>query len=83
LIVFNGYADPSLERPLAADPGERVLLYLLNAGPSSWSAFHVIGTIFDSGWQEGMAGTSAQTVNIAPSQGAVVEFAMDEEGTYP
>jgi nitrite reductase (NO-forming) len=82
-IVFNGYANQYVEHPLVADPGERVRVYILNAGPSKWSAFHVIGTIFDKTWQEGVVGGPAQTVNIAPSQGAIVEFSMEEDGMYP
>jgi nitrite reductase (NO-forming) len=82
-IVFNGYANQYLDDPLVADPGERVRVYIMNAGPSKWSAFHVIGTIFDRTWQEGVVGGPAQTVNIAPSQGAIVEFSMEEEGMYP
>ena len=82
-IVFNGYANQYVDHPLEADPGELVRVYILNAGPSKWSAFHVIGTIFDRTWQEGVVGGPAQTVNIAPSQGAIVEFSMEEDGTYP
>jgi nitrite reductase (NO-forming) len=82
-IVFNGYANQYVDHPLVADPGERVRVYLLNAGPSQWSAFHVIGTVFDRTWQEGVKGGPAQTVSIAPSQGAIVEFSMEDEGTYP
>ena len=29
------------------EKGERVRMYVLNAGPSIWSAFHVIGSVFD------------------------------------
>jgi nitrite reductase (NO-forming) len=64
-------------------PGEKVRLYVLNAGPSKWSAFHVIGTIFDRTVQEGVVGGPAQTINIAPSQGAMLEFTLDEDGMYP
>ncbi|MDP9233974.1 MAG: multicopper oxidase domain-containing protein [Actinomycetota bacterium] len=82
-IVFNGYADQYVDHPLIAKPGERVRLYILNAGPSKWSAFHVIGTIFDHTLQEGVTGGPGQTTNIAPSQGAMVDFSMDENGMYP
>lgn len=82
-IVFNGYANQYLDKPIQVNPGEKIRMYVLNAGPSIWSAFHVIGTIFDSVWQEGVTGSSSQTINLAPSQGAVVEFSMDEEGIYP
>jgi uncharacterized cupredoxin-like copper-binding protein len=58
-------------------------MYVLNAGPSVWSAFHVIGTVFDRTVIEGTAGHDAQTINLAPSQGGWVEFTLDEEGGYP
>jgi nitrite reductase (NO-forming) len=58
-------------------------MYLLNAGPSIWSAFHVIGTVFDRTVIEGTVGHDAQTVDLAPSQGGWVEFTLDEEGGYP
>ena len=31
-------------------------MYVLNAGPSIWSAFHVIGTVFDKTMVEGTVG---------------------------
>src|SRR3954464_12207018 len=67
----------------SAWPHENVRLYLMNAGPSIWSAFHVIGTVFDRTVIEGVVGHDAQTVNLAPSQGGWVEFTLAEEGTYP
>ena len=82
-VVFNGAANQYVDDPLKADPGERVRVYILNAGPSKWSAFHVIGAIFDRTWQEGIVGGPAQTVSIAPSQGAIVDFSMEEDGMYP
>ena len=36
--------------------GESVRAYVLNAGPSIWSAFHVIGTVFDRTMVEGTPG---------------------------
>ena len=58
-------------------------MYVMNAGPSIWSAFHVIGTVFDRSVVEGVVGRHAQTINLAPSQGGYVEFTLDEEGNYP
>ena len=34
--------------------GERVRLFVLNAGPSGTSSFHVVGTIWDRVWFEGI-----------------------------
>jgi nitrite reductase (NO-forming) len=58
-------------------------MYVMNAGPSIWSAFHVIGTVFDRTVVEGVVGHDAQTVNLAPSQGGWVEFTLDHDGAYP
>jgi uncharacterized cupredoxin-like copper-binding protein len=58
-------------------------MYVLDAGPSRWSAFHVIGTVFDKTYVEGVVGHDSQTVSFAPSQGGWVEFTLDQEGNYP
>ena len=47
VIAFNGYANQYKDHPISVRKGERVRMYVLNAGPSIWSAFHVIGTVFD------------------------------------
>jgi nitrite reductase (NO-forming) len=83
VIAFNGYAAQYKEHPITVKRGERVRMFVLNAGPSIWSAFHVIGTVFDRTMIEGVAGRHAQTINLAPSQGGWVEFTLDQEGTYP
>ena len=83
VIAFNGYANQYGDAPIAVHKGERVRAYVLNAGASIWSAFHVIGTVFDRTVVEGTVGHDAQTISLAPSQGGWVEFTLDEEGNYP
>jgi uncharacterized cupredoxin-like copper-binding protein len=83
VIAFNGYANQYKTHPITVRKGERVRLYVLNAGPSKWSAFHVIGTVFDKTTVEGTVGRDSQTVNLAPSQGGWMDFTLDEEGNYP
>ena len=83
VIAFNGYANQYQQEPIGVRKGEKVRMYVLNAGPSVWSAFHVIGTVFDRTMVEGTAGHDAQTINLAPSQGGWVEFTLAEEGTFP
>jgi nitrite reductase (NO-forming) len=82
-ITFNGFANQYMEHPIAVKKGEKVRMYVLNAGPSIWSAFHVIGTVFDRTVVEGTVGRHAQTINLAPSQGGWVEFTLDAEGNFP
>ena len=85
-VTFNGYVNQYKDAPLAAKVGERVRLYIVNAGPSEFSAFHVIGTIFENAYadcnpanvQHGM-----QTVTIPPGGAYMVEFTIPEEGNYP
>jgi len=83
VIAFNGYANQYKDNPITVRQGERVRMYVLNAGPSIWSAFHVIGTVFDRTVVEGRPGADSQTMNLAPSQGGWAEFTLDEEGGYP
>src|SRR5712692_4238790 len=42
-VVFNGFANQFSTEALMANPGERIRLYVMNAGPTTTSAFHVIG----------------------------------------
>jgi nitrite reductase (NO-forming) len=83
VIAFNGYADQYKNHPITVKKDERIRMFVMNAGPSIWSAFHVIGSVFDKTVVEGVEGDDAQTINLAPSQGGWVEFTLDEEGTYP
>ncbi|MGD9735818.1 MAG: multicopper oxidase domain-containing protein [Solirubrobacterales bacterium] len=83
VIAFNGYANQYKEEPIMVDRGHRLRLWVLNAGPSEWTAFHVIGSVFDRTMVEGVEGHDAQTISLAPSQGGYVELSLDQEGTYP
>jgi len=83
VIAFNGYANQYKDEPISVKRGERVRMYVMNAGPTEWSAFHVIGTVFDRTVVEGTVGRDSQTMNLAPSQGGWAEFTLDEEGTFP
>jgi nitrite reductase (NO-forming) len=83
--VFNGLHNGMVANPLAAKPGERVRLYVLNVGPSRTSSFHVVGTIFDRVWMEGNPDNQfrgMQTVLLGSSNSAIVEFVIPEEGSY-
>ncbi len=83
VIAFNGYANQYQAKPISVAKGEKVRMYVLNGGPSIWSAFHVIGTVFDTAHTDNGIAHDVQTVNLAPSQGGWVEFTLDEEGAYP
>ena len=83
--VFNGVYNGMVDHPLAAKPGERVRLFVLNVGPSNTSSFHVVGTIFDRVWIDGNPDNQfrgMQTVLLPSSGAAIVEFRIPESGKY-
>jgi len=83
--VFNGVHNGMVRNPLAAKPGERVRMFVLNVGPSKTSSFHVVGTIFDRVWIEGNPDNQfrgMQTVLLGSSNSAIVEYLIPEEGSY-
>lgn len=83
--VFNGAHNVMVNKPLAAKPGERVRLFVLNVGPSNTSSFHVVGTIFDRVWLDGNPDNQMrgmQTLLLGSSSGAIVEFVIPEAGKY-
>ncbi len=89
-VVFNGYVSQYLHQPIRVEPGQRVRAWVLDAGPSENSAFHVVGTIFDTVYKEGEyllrpgAGQGgSQVLDLQPAQGGFVEFSFDEAGLYP
>jgi nitrite reductase (NO-forming) len=91
IVAFNGYANQYLHDPITdVAVGERVRAWVLDAGPSENSSFHVIGTIFDTVYKEGAYRLQpdeqrggAQALDLQPAQGGFVEFTFDEDGVYP
>jgi nitrite reductase (NO-forming) len=89
-VVFNGIADQYKDNPIPVETGENVRLFVLNAGPSQDSSFHIVGTIFDQVLKEGISlsrgndgNWGSQAVDLSPAQGAIVEFHFAEDGLYP
>jgi nitrite reductase (NO-forming) len=89
-VVFNGVANQYKDAPLAVGTGERVRIFVLDAGPNIDSSFHIVGTIFDTVTKEGVHLTKgnqgswgSQAVDLSPAQGAIVEFTTAEDGLYP
>jgi nitrite reductase (NO-forming) len=89
-VVFNGVANQYKDNPVPVKTGGRVRVFVLDAGPSVDSSFHVVGTIFDQVHKEGVSllrgnkdGWGSQAVDLSPAQGAIVEFTPTEDGMYP
>lgn len=85
-VVFNGRVG-ALTGPgaLEARVGERVRLYVANAGPNLPSSFHIQGVIFDAVYGDGgdvPSGHNVQSVNIPPGSTVVVEYTAQVPGQY-
>lgn len=88
LVVFNGYANQYDHRPLRARVGERVRIWVLDAGPSRSTSFHVVGEQFDTTYAEGAwllrrGDGGAQSLALGAAQGGFVEMSFNEAGDYP
>jgi nitrite reductase (NO-forming) len=84
--TFNGYANQYVTHPLTADPGETTRFYVVAAGPTLDTNFHVVGTILNRAWVNGDMThyqQGVQTVLVPAGGGAVFDVKIDGEGTYP
>jgi len=87
-VVFNGYANQYDHRPLRARVGQRVRIWLLDAGPNRPMSFHVVGGQFDTTYAEGSyllhGGVGgSQALALQPGQGGFVELTFPQAGHYP
>jgi nitrite reductase (NO-forming) len=89
-VAFNGRAFQYKDNPLKVDVGDRVRLFVVNAGPNFDSDFHIVGAVFDRVYPDGNPAhvlEGVQTWGIPAGGGAVFEtvFAKDGsgEGLYP
>jgi copper-containing nitrite reductase len=85
-VVFNGRETSLIDAPLIAKTGDRVRLYVGNAGPNLVSSFHIIGSIMDRVYREGdlisPPARSIQTTLIPAGGVTVVELDCIVPGSY-
>ena len=89
-VVFNGYWSQYKFSPIRVEPDQRIRVWILDAGPSENSSFHIVGTIFDTVFFEGRyelrpdaTHGGSQALGLQPAQGGFVEFSFAENGLYP
>ena len=94
LMTFNGVAFQYHQQPLKAKVGERVRFWVMAAGPSLPTSFHVVGLQFDQVFFEGawtLGGPNrigaawsggSQALGLQPAQGGFVECVASEPGHY-
>jgi nitrite reductase (NO-forming) len=88
-VAFNGKAFQYQQNPLQVDVGDRVRIFVVNAGPSLPSEFHLVGTVFDRVYPSGDPANalhSVQTWTVPAGGGAVFETVFQAgasgEGVY-
>lgn len=74
VVAFNGGAMRYASHPIHVPVGAPVRIYLVDAGPTLDSDFHVVGAIFDDG---------ISTEQVPPGGGAVLGLTFPAAGIYP
>jgi len=87
-MTFNGYAGQYVKHPLTAKPGELVRFWVMDAGPSIDTDFHVVGTLLDNAYpfadmNPAHALHNVQTMTVPAGGGAVFDVRIHEPGLYP
>jgi nitrite reductase (NO-forming) len=86
ILAFNGIGFQYRDNPLPAKVGERIRLYVVNAGPTLFSAFHVVGALFDKVYIDGNPANvlhGVQTYTVPPGGGSTFDLIIPEAGKYP
>jgi nitrite reductase (NO-forming) len=85
-VTWNGYAGQYVKHPLVANPGETVRFWVVAAGPSFDTDFHVVGTLLNRAWIDGDMSQylrNVQTATVPAGGGGVFDVKIDEPGLYP
>jgi nitrite reductase (NO-forming) len=86
-VAWNGYAGQYKTHPLTARPGDTVRFWVVDAGPSLNTDFHVVGTVLERAWLNGdlvdAPQHDIQTASVPAGGGGVFDVRIAEPGLYP
>ncbi len=87
-MTFNGYAGQYVKHPLVAKPGELVRFWVVDAGPSIDTDFHIVGTVLNTVYpfadmNPAHALHGVQTATVPAGGGGVFDVSIDKPGLYP
>ena len=86
-VTWNGYAAQYKTHPLTAMPGETVRFWVVDAGPSLNTEFHVVGTILSRAWLSAdlvdAPQHDIQTADVPAGGSGVFDVKIDRPGIYP
>src|SRR5919201_1944686 len=84
--TWNGYAAQYVTHTLTANPGDTVRFWVVDAGPSLNTDFHVVGTLLNRAWINGdltQYERNVQTALVPAGGGGVFDVKIDKPGNYP
>jgi nitrite reductase (NO-forming) len=82
-VTWNGYAGQYVKHPLIANPGETARFWVVAAGPSFDTDFHVVGTLLNRAWIDGDMTQylrNVQTATVPAGGGGVFDVKIDDPG---
>ena len=87
-MTFNGYSGQYVAHPLTAKVGDLVRFWVVDAGPSLDTDFHIVGTILNTAYAFGDMNPAdalhnVQTVTVPAGGGGVFDVKIDTPGLYP
>jgi nitrite reductase (NO-forming) len=86
-VTWNGYAGQYKTHPLTAEPGQTVRFWVVDAGPSLNTEFHIVGTVLERAWINAdlvdAPQHDIQTAIVPAGGGGVFDVKIDSRGIYP
>ena len=85
-VTWNGYAAQYKDHPLTASPGQTVRFYVVDAGPSFDTDFHVVGTVLHRVYLDGTTTDvlhNVQTQLVPAGGGMIFDVTFHQKGIYP
>ena len=86
-VTWNGYAGQYVAHPLEAHPGHTARFYVVDAGPSFDTDFHVVGTVLQRAWINGDVVDppqhGIQTATVPAGGGGIFDVTITKPGLYP
>jgi nitrite reductase (NO-forming) len=86
-VTWNGYSGQYKTHPLTAEPGQTVRFWVVDAGPSLNTEFHVVGTVLQRAWINAdlvdAPQHDIQTAVVPAGGGGVFDVKIDKPGIYP
>jgi nitrite reductase (NO-forming) len=86
-VTFNGYSAQYKTHPLTSMPGQTVRFWVVDAGPSLNTDFHVVGTVLKRAWINAdlvdAPQHDIQTALVPAGGGGVFDVTIPKAGIYP